>query len=70
MQNSNFLGLSHVCIINFGFMHIASLYSEKNFWKFFLKKHFGKYCGKDQWGRIETSKPLEANRKDINKGKN
>jgi len=26
VQNSNFLGFSHVCIINFGFMHIASLY--------------------------------------------
>ena len=23
---ANFLGFSHVCIINFGFMHIASLY--------------------------------------------
>ena len=50
--------------------HLKAGIQKKTFEFFFLKKHFGKYCGKDQWGRIETSKPLEANRKDINKEKN
>ena len=55
-------------IISDGMKHFGKN-SEKTFESFFLKKHFGKYCGKDRWGKIETSKPLDANQKDINKEK-
>ena len=43
---------------------------EKRFGKKIWKKKFGKNLERNRSGRIETGKPLEANRNDTNKEKN